>query len=426
MPFLTNLQTDLKSLRYGYDRRGAGPRETNASGQPYIVTPIPEGSINSGLGDEDFLLRGGSLLPGAVVRDVSRLTKMFFDLKSPNGFLFTLKQESLSRSSVNIKAVANGGLLNSQTANKLPLNNGLYLPTSTIAQAALNPLGGHLLKQGINPFAVTNTVSEGNILSTGFFGAAPLSNPIYRDTVASSERVHPEQKGKSRLISFLDDKIDTQVNGRELYNYSGGPGSTLGVGKTRIQIAKDRTGINNSQLGGSADKTQQFFSTAVSNTGNTGFTPTYGIVNGEYYDYNVFTRRSVTNMGAKIFNGKSLSQEYTRITGKDVLNGKFLTSNSTVALRRFSNNVFKPDSFDSDSPVVRGLDTTLDYSQLQDSISSHSDGGIDNVYSTPEVKQDFRRKTKAGKAFKSARSIDYTGDKALEGRVNLGNPGTRN
>ena len=46
---------------------------SEGSGQPYIRQPIPEGSINSGLGDEDFLLRGGSLAPGAITRDVSRL-----------------------------------------------------------------------------------------------------------------------------------------------------------------------------------------------------------------------------------------------------------------------------------------------------------------------------------------------------------------
>ena len=96
---LVNLQTDLKSLRYGNDRCDGA-----SSGQPYIQKPIPTRDINSGLGDEDFLLRGGSLAPSAVANDVSRITKMMFDLKSPNGLLFTAKQEVLSRSAVNIKA----------------------------------------------------------------------------------------------------------------------------------------------------------------------------------------------------------------------------------------------------------------------------------------------------------------------------------
>ena len=79
---LINLTTNLKSLRYGNDRRDNG-----SSNQPYVTTSIPNGE-GPGFGDYDFLLRGGSLLPGAVVQDVSRLTQMMFDLKSPNGLLF--------------------------------------------------------------------------------------------------------------------------------------------------------------------------------------------------------------------------------------------------------------------------------------------------------------------------------------------------
>ena len=191
MPPLVNLQTDLKSLRYGNDRLGAGMSE--GSGQPYIRQPIPEGSINSGLGDEDFLLRGGSLAPGAITRDVSRLEKMFTDLRSPNGILFSLKQESLSRSSVNVKAVENTGAsflsnFNPFDSNRLPLNNGLYLPTSTIAQAAVNAGGGHLLKHGVNPLQDTSesaaSGNPGNLLSQLPGNFTPLSNPLYFETDA--------------------------------------------------------------------------------------------------------------------------------------------------------------------------------------------------------------------------------------------------
>ena len=110
MSRLLNIRTDLsdyKAPQYGYDRRGAGPRDTNASGQPYELRGIPRRTFTqadfgstSPKPNEDFLLRGGQLLPETVVRDVSRLTKMFFDLKSPNGLLFTAKQEALSRTGV--------------------------------------------------------------------------------------------------------------------------------------------------------------------------------------------------------------------------------------------------------------------------------------------------------------------------------------
>jgi len=142
---LINRRTDLKSLRYGSDRIDNG-----SSNQPYVKSSIPSGS-GPGLGDADFLLRGGSLLPRAVGRDVSGLTQMMFDFKSPNGLLFSVKQNLLSRSAVNPMAVSNDGSVVNllSNPNRLPLNNGIYLPTSTILQAAANPLGGHLLKQGI-------------------------------------------------------------------------------------------------------------------------------------------------------------------------------------------------------------------------------------------------------------------------------------
>ncbi len=234
MSQIVNLKTDLKSLRYGNDRRGGG-----SSGQPYITNSIPRGE-GPGLGDYDFLVRGGSLLPGAVANDVSRLSQMLFDLKSPNGVLFTAKQNILSRSGVNI--MANG------ESSKLPLNNGIYLPSSTLAQAAVNPLGGHLLKQGINPtFDTSEAAARGNvggILSFLTGNSLPLSNPIYFSTTAFEERITNENS--SRLIGFYNNKILEKTSTPLLYDYSGGPNSTVGVGRTSINMSPDqRTGKNN-------------------------------------------------------------------------------------------------------------------------------------------------------------------------------------
>ncbi len=50
---LINLQTNLKSLRYGNDRRGGG-----SSNQPYITNAIPDGTY---INPPDFLLRQGAL-----------------------------------------------------------------------------------------------------------------------------------------------------------------------------------------------------------------------------------------------------------------------------------------------------------------------------------------------------------------------------
>ena len=215
MPRLLNIKTDLssyKTAQYGYDRRGAGPRNTNASGQPYELENLPSRRFNdSDIGSSvqnrqfnDFILRGGQLLPETIAKDVSRLTKMFKDLKSPNGLLFTAKQNVLSRNAVNVLAVSNNA---QNPKNRRALNNGLYLPTSTIAQAAVNPLGGHLLKQGLDPTASTGP--DGGILGgilNDLFNLNiqdPLGNPTYFSTVAYNER-KGNNESSSRLIGFTN------------------------------------------------------------------------------------------------------------------------------------------------------------------------------------------------------------------------------
>lgn len=427
---LVNLTTNLKSLRYGSDRRGGG-----SSDQPYIKSPIPNGE-GPGLGDTDFLLRGGSLTPGRIADDVSRLTKMFFDLKSPNGLLFTVKQEGLSRSGVNIQAKLAG------SANKKPLNEGVYLPTSTLAQIAVNPLGGHLLKQGINPFASTNQVANGNTLSTGFFGALPLSQPIYLDTDANNERqnwntVNVNQSKNilnrgSRLIGFLNDKITNNPQDNiNLYTYSGGPGSTLGVGETNIKLSSDRTGKNNTYL-----RQSGFYNSGVSK--DTDFGYNYSVFGKKQYGPAPYNFKGGTYFG-NIASGsaKTVTGLYQNITGVSLLNGGDIkTTNSEIngtQINGINKSVFDSGSFKSSN--IPGLGRTLDYNQLQNSFNTTTgdlskvitgsfnelnNGGTNNVYDTPTIKSDFRSKTSFTG---STKSLDYSDfNQTIEGRVNLGNP----
>jgi len=236
---LVNMTTNLKSLRYGKDTVGGGN-----SNQPYIVTKIPDDLSDVGrTGGPDFLLRGGTLLPKIIARDVSRMTQMFFDFKSPNGPLFIAKQNVLSLTNVNsevgyesYKPDENGGVLSAIgnfIKTNVPLNQGLYLPLSTIGQSATNPLGIHLVKQGFNPLLNTTIGSPD--------GNTPLGLPTYLNTIAT-----PSSEGnKSRLAPLLN-KINTKSQDNILYTYSGGPGATLGVGQTEIRMLGDqRTGVNN-------------------------------------------------------------------------------------------------------------------------------------------------------------------------------------
>jgi hypothetical protein len=249
MAALISQNTNLKSLRYGKDRIGGG-----ASNQPYIKSPIPEKENQlDRTGGVDFLLRGGTLTFSRAAKDVSRLTKMFFDFKSPNGVLFTAKQNLLSRT--NVKTQASG-----------ILNQGAYLPTSTILQVAGNAFGIHLNKQGLDPTKRTGpdaAAGRGNLFD--LLGIRdPLGLPIYSEAVTNLQK-----PASNRLVQLANKKLGTSTsplpsaqgifsflrglaflqpvsnilsispqissNPNEILNYGGGPGSILGVGKTSIK-----------------------------------------------------------------------------------------------------------------------------------------------------------------------------------------------
>ena len=201
---LVDLSTDLKSLRFGKDRLGGG-----SSDQPYIVKDIPDTLSEVGqTGGTDFLLRGGSLIVNKTIDDVSRLTKMFTNTKSLTGIFFTAKQLMLSRQAVRTQA------------SPFIFNDGMYLPTSTIAQAGLNAIGGHLYKQGILPIIQTTNKS--------LFGQPSYSKNLTEITDNSTNRLISFISGSSTILGTSNINVTS---------YSGGPGSILGVGKTNIKRA---------------------------------------------------------------------------------------------------------------------------------------------------------------------------------------------
>jgi hypothetical protein len=175
---------------------------------------------------------------------------MFFDFKSPNGVLFTAKQNLLSRT--NVKTQASG-----------ILNQGAYLPTSTILQVAGNAFGIHLNKQGLDPTKRTGpdaAAGRGNLFD--LLGIRdPLGLPIYSEAVTNLQK-----PASNRLVQLANKKLNVSVNDttaptsfsplgaiigvvsnilstspqissnpNEILNYGGGPGSILGVGKTSIK-----------------------------------------------------------------------------------------------------------------------------------------------------------------------------------------------
>ena len=266
---LINLTTNLKSLKFGVgtasDRPGGG-----YSNQPYILKDIPSDSSDPSnvfnTGGPDSILRGGLMAPIKAINDVSRLTQMFFDTRSPNGLLFTLKQNLLSRTSVETEASIGLGTLGGT------VNQGVYLPSSTILQAGTGFLGAHGNLLGLNPLSPGRNSDSLSFqrLSGGLvkYETAALANnardvgilnieedeftpPQGSGTVIQNEAVvtSPDGGYGNRLLKIWHEKQDQSSEDPNIITYSGGPGSILGIGKTNIKFAgqssRDRTGINN-------------------------------------------------------------------------------------------------------------------------------------------------------------------------------------
>ena len=200
---LKNGETDLKSLRFGNDRPSGGD-----SGQPFIKTPIPESRQSTGALGGDGILRGGILAPIEALEDTERLSKFFFNTKDPKGFLFTLKQNILSR--VSAKTIASygpayGGAADPNVIDSIRsgiFNEGIYTPVSTLLQAATGYLGNHGIKQGLDP---TGTIPN---LSIRTYQSA-VSNLISLD-----EKFNPENSVPKYLNRKINrrDRIDERLN----------------------------------------------------------------------------------------------------------------------------------------------------------------------------------------------------------------------
>ena len=249
IPLLT-LKTNLRTLRYSKDQYGEG-----SSRQPYIKKQLVKDfndevdarltliggngrdvngiKIRAGRmgGAPDFLLREGSLR--ASIEDASRLTQLLLDPNPVTGPLFIAKQNLLSLANTNMSAGYKAfGNDQENSTNKITdfgrnigLNQGIYSPLGTIAQAGVGAGGIHLNKQGLKPFASTNDKDY-----AGF--------PTYLHTIATGGT----DGNKSRLDPLFRRQIQNPSN-LELYKYKGGPGSTLGVGETIISIGLDNQTI---------------------------------------------------------------------------------------------------------------------------------------------------------------------------------------
>lgn len=379
---LINLKTNLKSLKYGNDTLGGGD-----SGQPYIQTKIPEDFNDLG-SREDFILRGGANTARDTATDVLRLGKMFADLKSPNGINFIAKQNLLSRTAV-------------RTQSSGIVNEGIYTPLNTLAQAGVVVVGGHLNKQG-DPFAQT--------------GAYSNNDNLYGVKVKSTQNTDENRLAELYRLSFTNGgrisiKLDSFElnNGVNVLSYNGGPNSILGVGKTNIRYADQRTGINNYQA--KDPNLQSYF-------------------NGKYIPRN--NPDSLKYLKTIFYNdtNKGVSGKYARLTNFDITN---IYNPEGTLFGGYNFNVYEPavegNTWPKNTPLIYS-NNTFAYNQ-QDIIETENNVG--KLDGSPKI-QDFRKilrnklqgtqRTKAEQTGATPDSSNYI-TKNIENRVLLGDPGQR-
>lgn len=410
---LINLQTDLKSLKFGVKASSDRPGSGN-SNQPYIKDPIDG---NSPPQSEDFLLRGGLNAPLDAANDVVRLTKMFGDFKSPSGILFVAKQNLLSRIAVNTQASGKG------------VNEGVYTPLTTLAQAGVGFAGIHLSKQGLIP-------------GLGVKRYGPKSSQNQQGSTVISDVIGDPDGEGNRLVDLYKTKQSITLDTPIISSYPGGPGSTLGIGNTNIKFATSnkgailRTGVNNDKYGKKLKSYQVGLKN--SNTSRSSNPPSYnpiitlgGNITGVSAKYNLELPYTLNRTDEQL---PIFGDSFTGFSNNEVnlldLNGNTVTS--TKFGRNFETTVYGKNGLAFNTTRINDNGTlTLSQKQISDQLPNKP-----NKSAPGSVIQDFRKPLidnlvdpKKSTIMSIAPSYNPSDLKTIDGtfksRINLQSPGQK-
>lgn len=248
MPLL-DLQTNLKSLKYGNDQPGGG-----SSGLPYVQFPLPENASGDVLefyrnnrDNLDFPIRGGGFNLGDIGPYVSQAAK--YDkiriqkfLKDPaRGTIFILKQQALQLSNPKIQVGPqinlDLGVLPFRYIGNLE-NTRIYNGgKNTIAQVAVQGSGIHFDRHGmvpINPYQQTYIYvanDNNNELTNNGIPAGNRLYNLYKTKILSQGRISLDTADVS--IATLN-TLGISRNPDLLIQYPGGPSSVGGIGLTTV------------------------------------------------------------------------------------------------------------------------------------------------------------------------------------------------
>jgi hypothetical protein len=232
------------------------------SGQPFIKSPIETPNTPTEFKDLyslnrtslDFPIRGGSissLVTGAYTTqaalvDAERIKKFF--KSAPRGTAFIQKQRGLQLTNP-ITQVPNslqfvGIDLNQlvgikKSGNAVIPTTQTYNPANTLAQVAVQGNGAHFNRQGVSP-----TIYEAPQQTYQYIVGNPENNTEATNRLSILKAlkiigtadfiVNPLLVGGTGIDPTLVDRLGISTIQNQLFNYSGGPGSTYGIGFTRI------------------------------------------------------------------------------------------------------------------------------------------------------------------------------------------------
>ena len=254
MPFLIQLKTDLKSLKYGSDRQGGG-----WSGQPYVQFPIEDNTTPPTIVEFytknrtslDYPARGGGVTYEVGTQtytlasqiDKSRIKKFFED--KPRGAAFIQKQIGLQLSNPKMETgkalagITQDAPLSGLLENTRVYNNG----KNTLEQVGVEGTGVHLTRHGTMPFNILEKNYAATVGSQNKFNYSSQNRLLILQKLKMSSSPTQFSNPSSDLDINIVNNLGISLNKNLLFQYLGGPGSSYGIGSTTIKRSDDTTKV---------------------------------------------------------------------------------------------------------------------------------------------------------------------------------------
>lgn len=193
--------------------------------EPFIKGGINLGGTSTLNSITGGFIRGGILMHAErLIQDTTRIGKFFV---STRGITFLAKQVALQKSNPKVSEPA----FSKSSANHRTYNLGI----NTLAQVVGQGTGLHVNRQGITPLSKEGYADEEKFLRNS--NNNRLINLYEGHIIAKKSKMGGDGKEPKTGIGkfFKGVKKFFVKPGEPLYAYQGGPGSTYGIGETKIQ-----------------------------------------------------------------------------------------------------------------------------------------------------------------------------------------------